>query len=305
LDIAARLALRVNGYMVIRDHRESWTATLREVRAALAGSGHLELLARVDHVLFGAVNHGGRTAECEELAARGLASARACGLPEMVGRALYQVAFAAKGSGDFQRTMAAAQEAYEQIMGDTALTWLASKALVIVGMAAADLNDHAAAAKAYEQAAALEPAGTRSLASTLVPWADQLLLIGKLDRAEEVLGRSYDINATTKNELGTAQTDCTAAYLAILRGEYAKARRLIDRAREVFDRRGGVSGRYLLFGREAELAMAQGQVAEGRRIRLEAIRSAEAEEQHYHAIKLRETLESDPRDPYNAPDGQC
>ncbi len=57
-------------------------------------------------------------------------------------------------------------------------------------------------------------------------------------QAEEILGRSYAINAATANELGMAETDCASARLAILRGEYARARQLLDGAREVFERRG-------------------------------------------------------------------
>lgn len=301
LDIAARLALRLNGYLVIRGDRGPWIAVLRKIRQALQDSEHLELTARIDHVLFGAVNHAGRTAEAEELAARGLDSARRCEIPEMVGRALYQVAFAAKGAGDSERTMAAAQEAHDLIMGDPSLTGLANAALAIVGMAAANLNDHARAAKAYEQAAALEAAGTRALGAILGPWAESLLRLGELDKAEVVLGRAYTIYAATGNELGTAELDSHTARLATMRGDYAEARRLIDQAREVFDQQDGVTGRYLLFEYEAELAMAQGQVAEGRRIRLSALVLAVAEGQTNEAIRFREALGNDRRDRANTP----
>lgn len=301
VELAARLAVRLNGYLTIRDHREPWIAKLREVRDALARSEHLELLARVDHVLFGAVNQGGWAAEAEELAARGLASARACGLPEMVGRALYQVAYAAKGSGDAQRTMAAAQAAYEQIMGDPALIGLARNALAIVGMAAVDLGDYAAAVRAYEQAAALLQEGTQALASTLRPWAQAALLLGDLDKAEELLGWAYSIYVAIKDELGAAHTEVISAGLAIRRSRYAEARLLIDRARDVFDRREGVAGLYLALTYEAELAMAQGEPGVARRIRLEALAKAEDEGNKYQVAAFRKALDSDPRDPVIAP----
>jgi hypothetical protein len=98
-----------------------------------------------------------------------------------------------------------------------------------------------------------------------------------------------------------AQIDCLTAHLEIHRGNLAEARRLLDQARGRFEQEPGLDINMYLSEYESDLAMALGDVATGRRIRHEMLKTMEDRGDLLGAHQVRYELDHDPRDPANTP----
>jgi hypothetical protein len=97
-----------------------------------------------------------------------------------------------------------------------------------------------------------------------------------------------------------AQVDCLMAHLEIHRGNPAEGRRLLDQARGRFDQLPLDISMYVS-EYESDLAMELGEVAAGRRIRLELLKTMEERGDLLGAHQVRYELDHDPRDPEHVP----
>ncbi|MFI7067742.1 BTAD domain-containing putative transcriptional regulator [Kribbella sp. NPDC050124] len=270
--LAGALALRMNGFLAIRDDRETRQAVLQSARDAVAGVGEAELEAELDRSLFGAFAQAGTPPDhLLQQAERGLASAERTGRVALRIAAMNQVSWAASAQGDFQRSLQTAQEMVALADTDPEAESSRPRALDQLGGALVMLGRIPEGQVARREASALSAPGTRLHAIRQVMLAEALLADADLGTSHvpeltAVLADAREIVTRIGDELGTAHVDNTEAQLLILTGDPDAADAMLQRAAEVLTRRPDASGAAANAIGRARLSVARGRRAVARRI---------------------------------------
>lgn len=290
-DLAARLALRLNGHLAIRDDRETRLEALDTARRAIAGWTDLE--GRLDLAYCGALTQGGGSArELLAVAEHTVASVARLGRPGFEVSALSYLGHAANRLCDFDRALRAHERALELVDANPDLRHLRPFRLAHVGWVLVDMGETRRGVEVLRQARSLSGGPSRPRAIMLVALADGLAEIGAVEEMASVVGEARRIVTELDDPLGDAHVDCRAAWLALLSGDADEADRLLDSAEAAFADHPDVNGTVLLQRVRAEVLRACGRLDEAKAI-LQATASAIGDEHPLGATLCRRVLASD------------
>ncbi|WBQ02753.1 AfsR/SARP family transcriptional regulator [Kribbella sp. CA-293567] len=241
--LAGMLALRLHGYLAVRDHREARDGILREVRDEVAAAGHVGLEAELDQAVFSAsAQWSAPIAELTTLAERCLDSAERAGGMEALVRALSQVAWTAEASADAGRHLELALQMLALAEENPAAESLMMRALDHLGGAVHQLGRIDEAQHAYRRSVELTPGGTRLNAIRSVNLAESLLSgpdqgTDHVSEVTELLSRTRETVQQLGDELGGAYVSATQARLLVVVGDLNGADEHLEQAASVFRRR--------------------------------------------------------------------
>lgn len=293
--LAAMLALRLDHYLIVRDHREMREQALADATVATA-DGDPALEAEVLRRLFAARAQGGAsTDELQGVVDRELDACRRSGDPDQMATALGQLAWVVSADADFEQTIVVGEQilALADQCADPPV--IKVRALDHISAGLVQLGRVPEAIEAKRQIRALSEPGTRLHAIRLILLSQALTtgagqgaehateLAGAVAEAREIVDRIGD-------ELGGAHTDLAEARLEILRGNLTEAAELLDRTAAVFAVRPDQWGDAQLRVTRAWLAIRSGRRDDGFRIFEEGIEAHTAIEYAGGAELLRGQL---------------
>ncbi|WP_460652605.1 AfsR/SARP family transcriptional regulator [Kribbella endophytica] len=293
--LAAMLALRLDHYLIVRDHREMREQALADATTATA-DGDPTLEAEVLRRLFAARAQGGAsTDELQGVVDRELDACRRSGDPEQMATALGQLAWVVSADADFEQTIVVGEQilALADQCADPPV--IKVRALDHISAGLVQLGRVPEAIEAKRQIRALSEPGTRLHAIRLILLSQALTtgagqgaehateLAGAVAEAREIVDRIGD-------ELGGAHTDLAEARLEMLRGNLTQAAELLDRTAAVFAVRPDQWGDAQLRVTRAWLAIRSGRRDDGFRIFEEGIEAHTAIEYAGGAELLRGQL---------------
>ncbi|MET7281276.1 BTAD domain-containing putative transcriptional regulator [Kribbella sp. NPDC005582] len=298
LEQAVALGLRLNSFYIITDLREPRIEVLEALRTVLREAGELEWLVRTEICLVAAL--GSADPRSWPVAEESWENAQRSGSVELKVRTLINLANSVRRQCDFDRDKEASELALRLIDHHDGPAIVRHVILRNLGQNSAARRDYPAACDWFGQLLAECSPGTVQEFYGQNSLSEVLVKEGRFDEAEQALLRSREISAPMQSPYFEAQIDCLTAHLEIHRGNVDEARRLLDQAHGRFDHEPGLDIGMFLDEYEADLAMALGEVATGRRIRLKMLETMEERGDLLGAYQVRYELEHDPRDPANA-----
>jgi tetratricopeptide (TPR) repeat protein len=299
LEVAVAFGLRLNSFYGITDLREPRIEVLRALQSALREAGELELLVRTEICLVTALDSANPSTWPEAEAS--WENAKRTGSVELEVRTLINLANCARRQCDFDRDKEVSELALTLIDHHDGPKMVRHVVLRNLGQNSVARRDYPAARHWFHQLLIECPSGTVQEFFGQNSLSEVLVKEERFDEAEQALRRSREICVPMQSGYLDAQVDCLTAHLEIHRGNLAEARRLLDQARGRFDQEPGLDISMYLSEYESDLAMALGDVATGRRIRLEMLKTMEDRGDLLGAHQVRHELDHDPRDPANTP----
>ncbi|TDU87141.1 DNA-binding SARP family transcriptional activator [Kribbella voronezhensis] len=296
-ELAATIGLLLIGYLGVRELREARNDLLTTIRDVLAETGPLELLVRIELArhTYRVVPPAERRSEGERL--RGLAEQT--GSLDLQARAELQIAMASVQLADYQHSREhglAALALIDRPDGPKHLRFFVLRDLMHV---AAELKDYDASISWGEEAIGLAPPDSNVQAEARVVLGEVQAEVEQYDAAEAQLTKAVETFSALSNDHGAAQTNSLRAAIAAKQGRLDEARSLLTQPKALYAE---TASRYLWLRiglAEADIAMAAGDYAEGRRIRLQLIEEVVASGDKSVEQFIRDQLDNDPRDPAN------
>ena len=299
LEVAVALGLRLNSFYIITDLREPRIDVLRALQRVLREAGELEWLVRTEICLVAALGSADPASWPEAEAS--WENAQRTGSVELKVRTLINLANSVRRQCDFDRDKEVSELALDLIDHHDGPTVVRHVILRNLGQNSVVRRDYPAACEWFRQLLGECQPGTVQEFYGQNSLSEVLVKEGRFDEAEEALRRAREICAPMQSPYFEAQVDCLTAHLEIHRGHLAEARRLLDQAHGRFDQEPGLDISMFLDEYESDLAMARGDIATGRRIRLEMLKTMEDRGDLLGAYQVRHELDHDPRDPANTP----
>lgn len=262
-EAGARLALYLDGHLMIGAHTDTRYALLdRAVELAARGSD-TELRARVRQARFNAWAQGDRhPKELTEEARVGMAEAEVAGDPVVTVRAVLQWAYAAKLAGDRSATLAAYRRGVVLAGAEPVHPVLLESARAGVAQALADLDRLEEAAAVVSELLATPSSRTRRRAVAMEIAFAVALDAGRIDEARVALEEMSEILDRVGDEPGQGYLRCARARLALHDGDVAAADGLLEDAEEILRRYDDVEGIIRVLRARAELAHRRGEHSE-------------------------------------------
>ena len=293
--LAGMLALRLSGYLTVRDEREARQSVLEIARAAVRDTGDPVMEADLDRALFSAFAQWSAAPDVlSEIVERGLRAAEAGGRIGQQAALLVQRTWIAERRGDPKRSLQLLRELLDFIDRNPEAEAIRPKALDQLAGALEGLGRTKEALPLRREACRLSPAGTRILAIRWALLATTLLddERGRAHLAElgEVLARAREIVEELGDELGRATIDNHEARVRALAGDVSGAAELLDRAAVVFESRPDQWGGLMNEVGRAWLEVAAGRPAIARGILESRLRKATAAGEENEVIELRRQL---------------
>lgn len=269
-ELAGALALRMWGYLAVRDDQDTRAEIFGLALDAVVRSDLTELEARLQIAQLAAMLHLNR-GDLRGQTERALRSARRSGSVILEVKALVMTGTAAQVAGDSARAESAQLQALELIDRNPGLS--AERPVVLSGLGSAHhlAGDPVSAVAAFREACELEPRPTRKRAVLLVNLAEALadLGTGSARPASAALEEARAILSSMADDLGLAHVEIQSARVAVLDGDHDRAAsRIAFAARVLAERDEAVATRAIAIGTQrlrvaqAELAGAEGRAAE-------------------------------------------
>ncbi|MFB6724786.1 BTAD domain-containing putative transcriptional regulator [Kribbella sp. NPDC056345] len=276
--LAGLLAVKLTGYLTVRDERDAREAIATRGRDAVAHGRDAVVEAELDQALFAAVAQSA-SPSAERLAPlgkRALDSAERAGSPELLIAALAQLKYLAAVQSDLDEGLRL-DERMLAIVESNPVSEI-YRARAHDGFAGSlQLRDRIPEALVQRRlACACSPQGSRVHAIRLILLAETAILgsdlgAGQLDELLAAVGEARPIVEGIGDELGGAHVDNLDAITQILLGDLEAATYLLDRAAEIFERRPDETGEGINAVGRARLELAHGRAAQAREILRAAI----------------------------------
>jgi DNA-binding SARP family transcriptional activator/tetratricopeptide (TPR) repeat protein len=296
-ELAGTIALLLTGYLGISELRTVRHDLLAAVGPVLAETGPLELAVRVQLSW-----HAYRAVDPVLRRSEGLRLGRLAeqlGSPDLQARAELQLAAAAQQLAEPDRGIQhclAALALTEQPDGPKHLRFFVLRQLSHL---AGDQKDYEASLRWGTEAIGLAPRDSNVEGETRLLVGDILAEIGRYGEAEPQLRKAVEIFRLVSNRASEAQTTCLLASVAAQQGRTDEARSLLSRPRALYAEEPSLYLRFRIALAEADIAMALGDYAEGRRLRLDLVDQAIALGNKSFEQSFRDVIATDPRDPLN------
>ena len=262
---AAILALRVNGFLAVRDDHGRRLAVLQAARSTLTDGSRPDLLARVDQFILAASSRRGVVGDdLLQLARQAQASAAAAGAVRLELSALRQRAFALSEACRFEEALADYRVGLAMVERHAELTDDRAMMLCGIGNVLNNLGRPDEGLVVLRVAADLHSGRTRTRAITLKDLLQALIDTRRLTEATGVLEEMRDILTEIDDQFGLGFVHQAEGRIAVLQGRPADARKLIRRAEEVFREHEAPQSLRRVRLVVAELAVAEDDVHEAR-----------------------------------------
>ncbi|HEY0447829.1 AfsR/SARP family transcriptional regulator [Actinophytocola sp.] len=252
-DLAARLALRLAGFLALRSYDDDRERVLRR---ALAQRPNDRLGVRLLAALWGVCAQRDRYAELPALAAEELAAARRLGDREHELLALTHAGRSARMLGRFAEAVEWLDQAIGVARHPSMPPALLTRALAALAHVRTSIGDPAAAVELLAEAVELGD-HTRTSAMHLHAYGVNLTAVGRLDEAVRVLTMARTL-VDGQDERGAAWLDHALADVDVRRGRFAPARARLARALQVQEEVGDQEGMAEVQRSLADLALARG-----------------------------------------------
>ncbi|MFF1823120.1 BTAD domain-containing putative transcriptional regulator [Kribbella sp. NPDC058245] len=280
-EIAAELAVRMAGYLSVRDERESRERVLLLGRDGAIRAGATTVEAQLDRAVYAAVAQADLT-DAERLAAlsrRAVESAERSGVPELMAAALAQAANTASVAGDYDEGIRLAFRVLKLIDRYPELEGQRARVFDKLAAAFQHLGRISESIPMRREACRLSQQGTRLHAIRVVLMVETLQADADLgaayqDEMAEALAEAREIVERIGDELGSAHVDNLEACALILSGDLSRAGAVISRAAEIFERRPDDWGEAMNAIARSRFELAAGRPGEARRVLAEVIRKA-------------------------------
>lgn len=291
-ELAATLALRLNGHLAVRHDRDARHAVLRIAREAIAGRTDLgELSARVELAIAGAMAQGDAfAAELRGQAERAVEAARRVDNPRLQVLSLAYLGHYLHWAGDIDAASRTYQASLDLLESRPELADLRSGELTNIATLRRDHGDLNGAIAMYREAAGLAEDAPRRQAIILRNLAEALALAGLVDEMAEAVERADRLVTELGDELGKAHILTARARLVLLRGDTGDCRRLLAQAEDILERHPDFSGTQWITLYRAELELADGDPQRARQVLLDGIEQADAEGFPLAAWRCRQAL---------------
>ncbi|MFI5730227.1 BTAD domain-containing putative transcriptional regulator [Kribbella sp. NPDC051587] len=225
LDLAAALALRSDGYLVVRGETHVRAGLLRRV----VDCSDLVLRWGVLRSLFHTAAEVGRFSELAELAESQLAVARKLDAGSMEQNALVQLGCALRELGRFEEATARLEEASSRAM-DRDDTMMVAQAHGHLGVLLARTGNpvRGAALIAENLQAERERGPSRRLSIWLIAYADCLALTGDVAAAERALDEAEQLAKSLEDRTVLLDVAHTRAAIALRADDVSRAEYILD-----------------------------------------------------------------------------
>ncbi|WP_405057673.1 winged helix-turn-helix domain-containing protein [Kribbella sp. NBC_01505] len=296
-ELAGAIALLLSGYLSVRDQRQRRNQLLLDIAEVVAESGPLELSVRLQLAFW--THHTGAVADQWSAGVRLRELAEQTGSLALQARAELQLAAAALHLADYRKAREhglAALALVDRPGGPEDLRFLAVRRLVHV---AAELDEYDDAARWGEQAVRMAPPNSNVQGEARMLVGEIYAQIGSYPKAEEHFTAAVATFEALSSDGNVAQMRCLLASTMARQGKIDQARSMLEMPKAVYADAPAGHLRLRIAVAEADIAMATGDIAEGRRIRLEMIDVVTARGDLSSARYFRDLIDNDPRDPAN------
>ncbi|MGZ0146899.1 BTAD domain-containing putative transcriptional regulator [Kribbella sp. WER1] len=270
--LGGMLALRLAGYLAVRDDRDVRRAVLETALDAVSSAGQPDLEAELGRCLFGALAQAGTPpAGLRAINERAADMAERSGNVTLRMAILSQQGWLAAQFGDFDKMLRVGREMLAIADSDAQAESSRARALDQIGGGCAMLGRLDEGRATRRAAVELSPPGTRLHAIRLVLLAETLLAgtdlgADHLPELTAVLTEASEIVDRIGDELGIAHVANTQAQLLVVLGDLPGAEALLRHAAEILERRPDSTGEAANAAGWARLHVAAGRPEDARQV---------------------------------------
>lgn len=258
--IAGALALRLSGFLALRNYDDDWELTLRTATGCVRAHGQNDdVLIRLMSALFAVSLRRSRNAELPDIAAEELALACRLGDRWAQVSALANAGWAARKRGRLAEAAGWLEQALATCDADTP-TRLRTRAMHGLALVHREAGRPEPALPLAEQALAIErPQGrARITAICLINYAGALFDAGQLAAAEVALAEAREVSGHATDDLRATDIELTHAEIDVRRGRWQAAMSRLDRALALAEAHANHSGTAEVLRVIADVAIGQG-----------------------------------------------